>query len=130
MTYDTEDWLPVPSLGYRYELSKKGSLRNVKTKHVMTLRKDGYYEPCIDGVRTSVSVKSLMWEVYGVEHELSKYLPVSCMAFKNGACLKFDSLKALAKFLAQRSFYSVVRMQQLLTKRSAEILGWQIKYGI
>ena len=60
-------WLPVPSLNYRYEVDPRGRLRNVKTKKCLKASARAYkaYSVSVDGKKTSVSVKSLLWEVHG-----------------------------------------------------------------
>ena len=45
----TEKWLPVPSLGGRYEANANGCIRNSKTKRILkgSLNKDGYRLVCL-----------------------------------------------------------------------------------
>lgn len=126
-------WLPVPSLGGKYELSRSGKLRNSNTKRFLNLHTSRNYigfRTWFNGKPKFVTLKSLLWEVFGITCSPSKRTPVSCSAVKNRIFKKFDCLRDLAAFLAAQnnklSFYTI---EARLSKRCSEIDGWKIKYA-
>lgn len=127
------DWFPVPSLGGKYELNYTGTLRNSSTKKILKIHDSnnffGFY-PIFDGKLKAVSLKSLMWEVFGITPPpSSRRVPVPCSAVKNGVRKSFDSLQALARFLAKDQYFSVGAARYHLNKRRSEFGGWIITYA-
>lgn len=129
--YDSSRWLPVPSLGGKYELNNRGLLRNSVTKRILTKivhnRFIGFHIRS-DDKKSFVTLKNLMWEVYGVVPQ-SLNSPVSCSVFKNGVFKKFDSLRDCAVFLAGFIYLSSETIENYLGKRCTEFYGWKIKYA-
>ena len=129
---DKNEWLPVPSLNYRYEVDPRGRLRNAKTKKCLRASARGaYHAYCVSvcGKKMSVSVKSLLWEVHGiVPKKRRNKIPVTIK--KGTDALYFESLKKAAKYLATLIHYSSGQIVTFFAKRSADICGWQITYHL
>lgn len=124
-------WVAVPSLNYRYELCCTGILRNARTKRCLKLqRRNNYLRYTIHfGKRTvDISLKSLMWEVFGVIAEVGKRAPIPTTICRAGRILHFGTLKATAKFIAKIRHRSSDYVRRLLVKRVEEFDGWAITY--
>ena len=133
ITADSLHWLPVPSLNGKYELNDRGKLRNAVTKRILKKKFHNRFigfDIRFGGKRLNVSLKNLMWEVFGVYYQPSNRTPLSCSARKNGVLKKFDSLKALAFFLADATNKaSAVAIERYLNNRCPEFYGWKISYA-
>lgn len=129
--YGGKGYLPIPSLDCKYEINKRGKVRNIKTKEFL---KPHYFNRALiikttfNGKAYAVSVQQLLWEVFGVEPKRSHIIPVSATVKKDGAAYCFNSLYAAAKFLSPRVFTGVSAVRQHLSKRKKFIDGWQIIY--
>ena len=125
-------WVAVPSLNYRYELSCTGILRNAKTKRRLKMQIQQNhlrYRVPVDGRVASISLKSLMWEVFGVMPKISNREPVPTTICKGDKVLHFDSLMATAKFMVKVGRWALKSILGLLyNKRPNEIDGWAITY--
>lgn len=126
-------WEKVPSLQNRFELSIKGELRNVKTKRRLKLinhnRFCGYVVG-IDGRNVNVTLRSLMFEIHGVEY-YAHNAPIECYATKDGVGKKFETLAALAKFLAGKSGAKIESVSRYLRRkpRPQSYRGWKLSYA-
>ena len=124
-----DSWLPVPSLEYRYEVNMKGELRNIRTRHHLTLNRDGKYSTEIKGKKKSPSKTSLLWEVFGIiPKNYRSNKPVAVIAESNGEQVKFKSITEAAEFLSKIIFRPASTLSTYFGKRIAEIDGWKITY--
>lgn len=124
---ETMEWLPVPSLGYLYELNKRGALRNIKTK-LRNKNIGGCYWLTIDKENVVVSKTSLLWEVFGILPKNNRLRRQPCIVSKGNQRYHFDSLTEAAKFLAPKIFYSLSQVKYYFWQRKTYIFGWRINY--
>lgn len=117
-------FLPIPSLGGKYEINAKGTLRRVEDKHKIS---PVFSVSTIDGKRTSRTRDSLLFEVFGIPNFRNR-MPVECYCTKDAKCYHFQTLRDCAKFLVPRLFYSQKYIEQQLYSRKPEINGWKITY--
>ena len=124
------EWLPVPSLGYKYEVFKNGSLRNIKTKKVLKkFIPTGYYIT-INNKQVYVTIASLLWEVHGILPQGISKNPISLTIKKGDTVRLFESIKTAAQYLAPVVFLGVSTIRSYLSKRKTEIYGWKITYHL
>ena len=123
-----EYWLPVPSLNGRYELSKYGNLRNSRTlNHCKKYLRCNqfYFQVLTDKGNIWVSLRSLLWEVYGEEYTPQNVrIPVTLK--KDYMRAYFDTKRAAAKFLSNKTRYSFGWIIQRLLCDGAVIDGWKV----
>lgn len=125
---DRQEWQSVPSLNGTYELTKKGSLRKTSTKILIKRCRDkSGYNVCLNGKRIFVTIKSLLWEVFGV---ILKTRPTSILVtiIHDRLSWKFPSITQAAKFLAPKLFLGVPAVRYHMTNRRPNICGWKIYY--
>lgn len=127
-----KNFLPIPSLGGRYEISQGGVVRHTKTKKIIARRSNrehsvnlyagGYKWVC----RT---IADLLWEVHG---KIIKrcYNKVACYAENENGKHFFLTLMACARFLAPKLYYSCSTIHNYLIKRRPTIGKWKISYVI
>ena len=121
---------PIPSLDYRYEINRTGTVRNVKTKRIVKLiaknRKSISFR---DSDRNFIcrNIDELLWEVHG-RHFKSTKQPCPCSIQRGSEFLYFPSLRACAIFLADKLFYTVSHIAHQLCKRPPIIADWHITY--
>lgn len=129
-----ENYLPVPSLNNKYEISRRGILRNAITKKRLILYKDSsgnspFYSVRVNGTYTHRYLQQLMWEVHGVLPKVVTFRPaVSVTIQKSGEHFAFDSMTKCAKFLAYKEYYSFSWCNHQLQQHRKEIFGWHIFY--
>lgn len=129
---DKNEWLPVPSLNYKYELCSDGRIRNAVTKHILKKKgtHNGYF------IRNEkkykyTSILSLLWEVYGILPENpTRNKPIPVTIKKGTDALYFPSQWKAAKYLAPKCFYHVNNIHWRMRNRVTEICGWQIAYHL
>lgn len=124
-------WLPVPSLGGKYELNSRGILRNASSKRTLKIFNRHHFISFripVNGKTNYFSLNSLLWEVFGVTPPLPVQPAVKCSAFKDGLYRNFDSLNACARFLAPLCFLSSGAVLYHLWKRKSDVYGWKISY--
>ena len=124
----TDVWFSVPSLGNLYEINKKGQLRNARTKRNLKINRDKNFLVWFNNKTLRVTLKSLMWEVFGkfTKSYRPPYIPV--IIAKGAIRRRFTSLRSTSKFLSSIIYLSDVHIRKLLSKRIAEIDGWKITY--
>ena len=116
---------PIPSLDNRYEIGITGKVRNAKSKLPTKVHRGAIYIYHAGKYKT-VSVNSLLWEVHGVIK--SMHMPCPCTAKNNSSRKFFESMKACARFIAERTRKRFITVYNLICKRKAEIFGWVITY--
>lgn len=119
------EWVPVPSLDYKYEFTPRGILRNRQSKRVIQLC-DGVFYIRNKHITKMISPTSLLWECFGRIPTTSVKKPV--ILSKGGSQIYFESIAATARFLAEKTFYSFSRMIDLLSEREKNIHGWNVNY--
>lgn len=116
---------PIPSLDYRYEIGITGKVRNAKSKLPVKNSKGSVFVFHKGKVKV-VSVNSLLWEVHGIIKSTRMRRP--CTAEKTGSRKFFESMKACARFIAERVNRSVSTVYGLIFSRKAEVYGWHITF--
>lgn len=120
---------PIPSLGCRYEIDQRGTVRNAKTKK--PLKKYYWHNTqfCIFhfiGGYVKRSISTLLWEVHGIEPK--NFSVIGATVSKNNETYHFDSRIKAARFIADKEFYHVSSVQKRMAKREPDIYGWKITY--
>ena len=124
------EWLPVPSLGYKYEVFKNGSLRNAKTKQILKKISPTSYAVTINRKRIFVTISNLLWEVHGIlpKRSLTRNIPVTIQ--KDKVILHFKNIQTATEYLSKSEFYTTKYIRYFFSKRKTEIFGWQITYHL
>lgn len=129
-------WLPIPSLGNRYEINGKGDVRNAATHKVLRKcvrtyengRTGEYVNVRHNGGYTTRSIPMLMYEVHGSERPY-KNAPVEITAIDpSGKKHVFASQCACAFALAAEVGYCECVLKLKLAARMPEIGAWHFKY--
>lgn len=129
-----DDYLPIPSLGGKYEINQRGILRNAKTKKRLRLNRSAdenafFYSVKINGIYTHRYLQQLMWEVHGVLPKAVAFrTAISVTIQKAGEHFTFDSITKCAKFLSPKEHYSFSWIFSQLQQRRKEIYGWKVFY--
>lgn len=126
-------YVPLPSLGGKYEIDGHRNVRNAKTKRKLKPMKraqTNYYNFFFGKKSTRRSVNQLMFEAFGyMPPTPSGGEPIPVTIVNDKMRKHFPSLNTAAKFLAADLHYSVSSMIRLLSKKRADnIYGWQIMY--
>ena len=125
VTLDT--FAPIPSLGGRYEINRRGKVRNAKTKRILKLQNGREYRLVIDGKLIWRSVSNLLWEVHGkIPERLCTRVP--CIAENATQKISFPNMSACAGFLAPKVFLGFNTVNCYLNRRKPTIYGWKITY--
>ena len=123
---------PIPSLDYRYEISKGGVVRNVKTKRILKIqhrRHNGDYTVFwLNGKKISRTITSLLHEVHGILPKRGQLLPVAATVIGAEGRRSFQSLAQCAKFLSAVTHHGFFHIRNQLSSRPANLYGWQIRY--
>lgn len=119
-----ENFLPIPSLDNLYEISPRGEVRNVKTKHAL----QPTIHVQINGKCVGRSINALLWEVFGTRRKdaYAKEIPVSVE--KNGEKYFFQSYSECARFFKKVEHYELPTTRKYLGQHREIIYGWKIKY--
>lgn len=72
---------PIPSLNGKYEINKKGVVRNAKTKRIIK-EDDNCYSFCINYKRTVISKRRLLAEVFEFGKKDKKFYPIPSLENK------------------------------------------------
>ena len=116
-------FVPIPSVGGKYEISPRGTVRNATTKHVLKLHNGSVYMP-FNGERVGRSINSLLLEVFDfVKKKTPLRVPVTLE--RNGRMIYFDSLRQAAFYLAKQSHFSTKYLQKIVSKQK-KFDGWRI----
>ena len=127
---DKNEWLPVPSLNYKYELCSDGRIRNIKNKHILKPIETNCYVVYVNKRRIITTIKSLLWEVHGIVPEIQRLKKIPVTIKKGTDALYFETLRKAAKYLSPKINYHEYSINRFFTKRVAEICGWQITYHL
>ena len=120
---------PIPSLDYRYEINERGKVRNAQSKQILKTKSRG---KCVNlhlGERKFICrcVADLLWEVHG-RIPKRRFRPCPCSAENDTGKFFFPNMKACARFLAPKLFFSVGWIAARLNRREPIIDGWKITY--
>ena len=127
--FDKRIFYLVPSLDGKYEVTRTGVLRNVKSKRILKPKKIGIYQiQKPNGKIISISLVKIFWEVFGVLPPKSSNTTKPVIVSQGNRCYYFDKKSAAAKFLAPIVFLSKSTIQACLSQRRKEIFGWEINY--
>lgn len=123
---------PIPSLDYRYEINRAGTVRNAKSKRIV--KTTAHSKKSIvfrDANRNFICrhIDELLWEVYGKKFKPYNP-PCPCVAENNHRRFSFPSLHACARFLADKLFYTESHIARKLCKRPSVIGEWKISYPV
>ena len=125
--YQSEVWLPIPSLNYLYEISQQGICRNVRTKRLLKLH-GCWYCFSLEGQKIARSIHNLLWEVHGIVWKNPR-LPVAVTLIKGLEKYSFPSFRQAAKFLESREHYSQSHIIKFFCNlRADDVFGWKIIY--
>ncbi len=129
LPYKEDEWQPVPSLDYKYEVTISGLLRKTKTKHLMTPDKKGLYRVFVNGKIKHIAVSNLLWEVHGILPPPNLSHPIPVKIERGNIRQYFPTFAAAAKFLAPKVFFTEGTLVSYhFRKRQTEIGGWKITY--
>ena len=117
---------PIPSLDYRYEIDRRGRVRNVHFKRIVAV-KNGSVKVLFKGKCTSRAIKDLLWEAHGKILE-RRFKPVPVTIENDFGLWNFDSIKTCAQFLAEKFFYSSSWIRSKFRDRQSEICGYKVTY--
>lgn len=99
-TWAKEEFIPIPSLDYKYEISQHGIVRNAQTGRILKLKLGG---KCVNlrdgnGKYISRSVADMLWEAHGkIKARRFRKQPCSCEN-QHGKHF-FPHMAACARFL-------------------------------
>ena len=126
----TDTFAPIPSLDYRYEINRVGTVRNAKTKRIVKTTSQSKNSIVFrDANRNFIcrNIGELLWEVHGKKFKPYNP-PCPCVAENNHRRFSFPSLRACARFLADKLFYTESHIAHKLCKRPSVIGEWKIIY--
>ena len=112
-------FFPIPSFNYKYEINRRGQIRHVKRKVLLKTK----FIKAYGG--QSAYVASILAEVFG---NYSKYMRKNVSITKNYHTLHFQSFSAAAKFLAPVCSICYTTLLKRFSKRVKLIGGWKITY--
>ena len=120
-------FLPISSLGNKYEINNRGTVRNASTKLILK-EKDGSIKLHV-GERKFIckAVADLLWEVHGIIRQ-RRFRPCPCFAENSQGKFFFPHMNACACFLATKIHYAVKTISAHLQRRENDIFGWKITY--
>jgi hypothetical protein len=126
-------FLPIPSLGNKYEINRNGVMRNARTKRCLRVyvNKSGsrFYSVKFNGTYIHRYVQQLIWEVHGILPKVVWFRPsISVCIQKDGGHFNFESMTQCAKFLVTREYYCFSWIKRQLHERRVEICGWKVFY--
>ena len=126
-TRSDKKFYPIPSTNGKYEIDRKGNVRNSRTKKLLAKKKigNGLVKVYLDGKKISLSISRLLAEVFGRTFSSLTY-PV--VITRGNTRLVFDSKSSCARFLAKNLFYSVTGIRYYLSAKQPTIHGWNIFY--
>ena len=124
---------PVASLRGLYEINESGYLRDYYTKKpcYVHLNLQGTLTASvkINGRKTSLAVRKLLKETFGIEYRYS-VCAEPCVVSKDSLQKFFPTLTAAAQFLYKNTKYKYETIyDKYLRYRKEYIDGWHISYG-
>ena len=124
------EWVPVPSLGYKYEVTPSGKLRNAATKQILKKTSHTYYHLTINQKSVCATIANLLWEAHGIlpERRTKRDIPVTIQ--KDKTILHFKNITMAAAYLSKTEFYNAKYVREFFSKRVAELWGWKITYHL
>lgn len=119
-------FVPIPSLGGKYEINIHGKVRNAFSKLIIKPFEGRVV--VFDGKKyTNRSVKDLLWEVHGKEYR-PRLRACPCVASTSCFRKKFPTLAACAQFIAPQVYRTVGTVREHLHKREQNVFGFDITY--
>lgn len=126
---DTEQWVLVPSLNDKYEITRDGRLRNARTKRIIKLGNDRY-TVTVGLERIEVLKDKLLEEVFGVPFvppkPRARYVP--CIVEKGGKSERFNLLGTAAAFIAAETHFSHSYVMAMFKRREPVVFGFNVTY--
>ena len=123
-------WVSVPSLNYRYEVTAGGKLRNAKTKRILKKTAPTYYKLTINKKVVCATIASLLWEVHGIMPKRRIKRNITVTIQKDKVILHFQDIQMAVEYLSESEFYTRKYIRYFFSKRAKEICGWQITYHL
>ena len=130
-----EDWQPIYSLNCRYEMNQFGDVRNAKTKKILKAKVLKNKKLLIVRVYIAPykivgrSIQQLLWETHGILPKIRAHPKVAVNVSNEDENYYFESMKAAARFLSDKVFYSVITIHRYLWKKRLPKIGeWKITY--
>ncbi|MBQ3337532.1 MAG: hypothetical protein IJG80_09030 [Selenomonadaceae bacterium] len=122
-------FMPIPSLGGRYEINLTGVVRNARTKKIIKPYPNKWVvQLCMGrGKKNTRAIRNLLWEVHGKIIK-RRFQPCPCSAENNTGKFFFENLACCARFLAPKVFYTVDTVRVYLYRRDPAIGEWKITY--
>ena len=125
-------WLPIPSVGGKYEINFRGTVRNTKTKKILKpIICNGC--KCVnlwrDNKQNNYSVNRLLWEVHGQIKPKQHPRICSVKIIKEKEIHHFKFQKDCVIFLCERENYSESYVRKKLGNRVENFRGWKITYS-
>ena len=121
-------FLPVPSLNCKYEVNRRGHLRNARTKLLLKKNKNKRgvaYSVYVNGKGITVGRGSLLLEVFGLKRGFTRQ-PV--LLTKGYSKRFFDSIADAARWLALTHFYAPKTISRHFYKRQKVVFEWDVTY--
>lgn len=129
MTNNTE-WVTIP-VAPNYEMDRHGRVRNKTTgrilKHVLAHGCKSVSLKVDTTRRTMFSISQLIWLTHGTVAKKTT-ITVPIIVSKGNQRHYFNTLRATAKFLADRENHPSSTVSDYLVKRRKEVYGWRINY--
>ena len=121
-------FVPIPSLGGRYEINITGKVRNSRTKKIIKSKCNGkYYDFQIGGNYIGRATADLLWEVHGIIRE-RRFRPCPCSCENHQGKFFFQNMADCARFLSPKVFLGIRTVKNYLVRRDEAIEGWKITY--
>lgn len=128
-------YVPIESLGGRYEINEKGVVRNAKShKRLKVLKIRGwqcvrvYYKA---GKITTRSIAKMLQETHGVvKARKAKKTPnaIKVVVKKGEEKQECSSLRKAAEYIGGKEYYSAGYVLKKLKARAKKVYGWEIEY--
>lgn len=122
-----QTYIPIPSLGGKYEINSSGTVRNAQTKCLLK-KQDNAVLLFFNHQNLRRNIDELLWEVHGIikKKRFSRTIPVA--AENQHGKHFFPNMNACALFLAPKVFYTVNTVLTYLSSRKDFISDWKITY--
>ena len=121
----------IPSLGNRYEINKKGVVRNARTKIILKVDNTRHHQAYFKdghGRCFARSIADLLWEVHGIIRP-RKFKPIPVLIDDGKQKFFFATMTACAKFLAPKLFYKWQTLANYMQHfRKPQIGEWTVTY--
>lgn len=127
MREDKGKFYPIPSLGNKYEINRRKVVRNGKTKRQLKVS-DGCVCFQLGKKDCRKSIRSLLWEVFGIIPKGGLKGPKKVIVTKGKQVFRFDSFKKCAEFLSPRIFFAENSLRSFLSRRVEKLGEYYFRY--